>query len=85
MNRFRIEQAVVLVAGFLLGAAVALCLSPGNLLLGGLVGVLVSVYCREYFVRNCRGEIFGWSHARRRHLRRHGPRRPPVEHQADGP
>ncbi len=85
MNRYRIEQAVVLVTGFLLGMAVTLCLAPGNVLLGGLVGVLVSVYCREHFVRNCRGEIFGWSHARRHRLWHHRPRRPPVEHQADRP
>jgi hypothetical protein len=85
MNRYRIEQAAVLVTGFLLGMAVTLCLAPGNILLGGLVGVLVSVYCREYFVRNCRGEIFGWSHVRHHHLRRHGPRRPPVESPADRP
>ena len=85
MNRYRVEQAVVLVAGFLLGAVVALCLEPGHVLLGGLVGVLVSVYCREYFVRNCRGEIFGWSHGRHDHLWHHGPRRPPVDREANRP
>jgi hypothetical protein len=85
MNRYRIEQAVVLVTGFLLGAAIALYLEPGQVLVGGLAGVLVSVYCREYFVRNCRGEILGWSHARHHRLRHRGPRRPPVESQANRP
>ncbi len=85
MNRYRIEQAVVLVAGFLLGAAIALCLQPGHVLAGGLAGVLVSVYCREYFLRNCRGEILGWSHARRHRLWHRHPRRPPVESQAHRP
>jgi len=85
MSRYRIEQAVVLLAGFLLGVGVALCLAPGHVLLAGLAGVLVSVYCREYFVRNCRGEILGWSHAQHHRLRHHDPRRPPVESQANRP
>jgi hypothetical protein len=85
MNRYRVEQAVVLVAGFLLGAAIALCLEPGHVLLGGLVGILVSVYCREYFVRNCRGEILGWSHSPHHHLPHRGPGRPPVDSQTNRP
>jgi hypothetical protein len=85
MNRYRIEQAVVLVAGFLLGAGVALCLAPGHVLLAGLAGVLASVYCREYFVRNCRGELFGWSHARHDRWRHRRARKPPVDSQAHRP
>jgi hypothetical protein len=79
MNRYHVEQAVVLVTGFLLGAAVAVCLAPGHVLLAGLAGVLASVYCREYFVRNCRGEIFGWSHARQHRLWHRHARKSPVE------
>jgi hypothetical protein len=85
MNRFHIEQAGVLVTGFLLGAGVAFCLAPGHVLLAGLAGVLVSIYCREYFVRNCRGEIFGWSHARHdRWWHRRVPR-PPADSQSHRP
>ncbi len=74
MKRYRIEQAFVSTAAFVLGAALAMCIAPGDIVLWLLAGVLLAVFCREHFVRNCAGEIFWWPHPRRTR-----PPHPPVD------
>lgn len=71
MTRYRIEQSLVLAMGFLLGAALAVCIAPGDVLLWVLAGAVLAIFCREHFVKNCAGEVFWWPH---RH--RHRPDRP---------
>lgn len=70
MTRHRIEQAVVMILGFLLGATLGLLVLPGDFLSYLASGVVVSVLCREYFLSSCSGELLGW--------RGHGPRWPKI-------
>jgi hypothetical protein len=58
MLRHRIEQGIVLALGFLLGAGLAICVTPGDYILCVLAGVALSLFCREHFLRSYGGELF---------------------------
>jgi hypothetical protein len=70
MSRYRIERATVLALGFLLGAALAICIAPGDVLLWIVAGAFLSLFCHEQFVRSCSGELFWWLPHRRHHRRK---------------
>jgi len=65
MVRYRIEHAVVVVLSFLLGMALAICVTPGDIWLAILAGIALSFFCREHFRRNFGGELLWWPHHRR--------------------
>lgn len=71
MSRYRIEQAAVLVFGFLLGVALAIIVAPGNVFLWIVAGVFLSFFCHQQFVRSWGGELLWWRPPRRHHLPRH--------------
>jgi hypothetical protein len=77
MNIHRVERAVVEAVGFLLGAALAVCIAPGDVLLWVLAGLVLAVFCREHFVRNC-GDDFVWWFA-------HHPEAPPKPPASQSP
>jgi len=60
MKRHQVEQGFVLGIGFLLGVALAVCIAPGDVFLWVLMGVVLGLFCREHFVRDWGGEMFGW-------------------------
>jgi hypothetical protein len=72
MRRYRIERATVLALGFLVGASLAICIAPGDVLLWIVAGAFLSLFCHEQFVRSCSGELFWWHP----HHRQHHPKTP---------
>lgn len=70
MKRHHIEQAVVLAVGFVLGVALAIFIAPGDVFLWVLMGIVLGIFCREYFMRDWGGEMFGWFPRRRAHSRK---------------
>ncbi len=66
MRRYQIERSVVLAFGFLLGALLAMCIAPGDILLWFVAGLFLSIFCHEQFVTSYSGELF-WRHPRRHH------------------
>ena len=67
MSRYRIERATVLALGFLVGAALAICIAPGDVLLWIVAGAFLSFFCHEQFVKSWGGELLWWHPHRRRH------------------
>ena len=72
MRRYRIEQAMVLAFGFLVGAGLAICIAPRDVVLWIVTGAFLSLFCHQQFVNSWGGELL-WRHARRHHRR---PRTP---------
>jgi hypothetical protein len=58
MTRHRIEQAAVTVAGFFLGAALAMGIAPGDVFMWVVVGIVLGLFCRAFFIRDLGGELF---------------------------
>jgi hypothetical protein len=58
----QIEQAVVLVIGFFLGAALAMCIAPGDILLWAAAGITLSIFCRAFLIGDLGGD-FLWPFA----------------------
>lgn len=69
MNRYRIERALVLTIGFVLGVGLAVCIAPGDVLLWVLAGAFLGLFCHEQFINEFRGELF-WRRSHRRHSTR---------------
>ena len=55
----QVEQALVLTLGFVLGAALAVCIAPGDVLLWLAAGVVLSIFSRAFFIGDLGGE-FVW-------------------------
>ena len=55
----QVEQAVVLIVGFILGTALAVCIAPGDVLLWLAAGVVLSIFSRAFFIGDLGGE-FVW-------------------------
>jgi hypothetical protein len=55
----RIEQAVVMLLGFLVGAALAVCIAPGDVLMWVVAGLVLSVFARAFLIGELGGE-FRW-------------------------
>ncbi len=57
MTRHRVEQGVVTILGFFVGAALAICITPGDMLLWILAGIALAVFARAFFLRDLAGEL----------------------------
>ena len=66
MNRYRIERAGVLVLGFLVGAGLAMCVAPGDILLAVAAGAALTIFSHAFFIRQLGGELF-WPSVAPRH------------------
>jgi hypothetical protein len=64
MARYRIEQLLVMALGFLVGAILAICTAPGDMLLWAAAGIALSIFARAFFLRDLGGELL-WPHARK--------------------
>lgn len=73
MSRHRVERALVLAFGFLLGAGLAISIAPGDVVLWIVAGVFLGLFCHEQFVRSCGGELPWWHPHRRPPKSRLGP------------
>lgn len=69
---YHIEHTVVMVLGFLLGAALAMCVAPGDVFLILVTGVVLGFFARGFLDQNLGGELL-WPFARpgRKHGRSH--------------
>jgi hypothetical protein len=70
MSRYRIEQIVVMALGFFAGAALAVSIAPGDILLWVATGIVLGVFSRAFFVRDLGGELL-WPPIGPRHRRQH--------------
>jgi hypothetical protein len=53
----QIEQAVIMAFGFCLGVLVAMCITAGDVLLWVVAGVLLSIFCRAFFIGDLGGDL----------------------------
>ena len=58
MTRHRIEQAVVSVLGFFVGTLLAVCITPGDVLLWIMAGIVLAIFSRAFFICDFGGELF---------------------------
>ena len=65
MTRHRIEQAVVIGLGFLAGAILAVCITPGDVFLWVLAGIVLAIFSRAFFICDFGGD-FLWPFAKSR-------------------
>jgi hypothetical protein len=75
MTRHRIEQAVVIAFGFLAGAALAICIAPGDALLWAVAGTVLGIFSHAFFIGGFGGELL-WPFVGTRHS---------SDKKADGP
>jgi hypothetical protein len=62
MTRRHVEHTGVLVVGFLVGAALAMCIAPGDISLWVVTGVVLALFSRAFFASNF-GEQSIWPFA----------------------
>jgi hypothetical protein len=55
---YRVEHVAVLVLGFLLGAVLAMCVAPGDILLAVMAGIVLSYFAHEFLDQSLGGELF---------------------------
>jgi hypothetical protein len=55
---YHVEHTVVMVLGFLVGAALAMCIAPGDILLVLATGVVLGFFVRGFLDQNLGGELF---------------------------
>jgi hypothetical protein len=55
---YRVEHIVVMFLGFLVGATLAMCVAPGDVLLTLVAGGVLSFFAREFLDQNLGGELF---------------------------
>jgi hypothetical protein len=75
MTRYRIENAVVTVLGFFFGTALALLITPGDILLWVVAGIAFAIFAHAFLIRDLAGEVL-WPFGRIRHLHRNGGHQP---------
>jgi hypothetical protein len=56
--RRHIEHTVVMTLGFLLGAAIAMLIAPGDVLLWVVAGVVLGIFARGFLEQSFGGEVF---------------------------
>ncbi len=59
----RIEHAVVMMLGFFLGAMLAICVAPGDILLVVVAGIILGFFANEFLDQELGGDLF-WPFAR---------------------
>lgn len=57
MTRYYAEQVLVTLFGFLLGATLAMCITPGDVLLWIATGAILGIFCHVFFIRDFGGEL----------------------------
>jgi hypothetical protein len=65
MTKHRIEQAAVTGLGFLIGAILAICITPGDVFLWIMAGIVLAIFSRAFFICDFGGD-FLWPFARPR-------------------
>lgn len=63
MYVYRIEHAVVLVLGFLVGAALAVCVAPGDIMLAVVAGIVLGFFAHEFLDQTLGGKLL-WPFAK---------------------
>ena len=58
MGWYRIEHAVVMALGFLLGVALAMCIAPGDVALMVVAGIVLTIFVRAFLARSYGGDWF---------------------------
>jgi hypothetical protein len=56
MTKYRVEHTGVLAAGFLAGAALAMCIAPGDIFLWVVTGIVLGLFSRAFFASNFGGQ-----------------------------
>jgi hypothetical protein len=73
MTKYQVEHTGVLVVGFLAGAALAMCIAPGDIFLWVVTGIVLGLFSRAFFASNFGGQsvwpfVDSWrSYRRKRH------------------
>ena len=75
MRKYYAEEAVVVVLGFVVGAALALAIVPGDIVLWLATGACLGLFSHIFFSKNFAGDLF-WPFAERRRHRKHQVPRP---------
>jgi hypothetical protein len=71
--RRHIERTVVMSLGFLLGAAVAMSIAPGDVVLWVVTGIVLGLFARAFLDQSFGGEVF-WPFAVPHRKSRTGPK-----------
>jgi hypothetical protein len=66
MNVHQIERTAVLGLGFVGGAALAMCIAPGDIFLWIATGIVLGLFSRAFFI-NGFGSEWSWPFAQSRH------------------
>lgn len=72
MTRHRIEQAIVTGFGFLAGTILAVCITPGDVFLWIVAGIVLAVFTRAFFICDFGGELL-WPFHRQPHDTKKNP------------
>ena len=70
MGKYYAEQIVVMVLGFVVGAALAVSIVPGDVVLWLATGACLGLFCHMFFAKNFGGDLiwpFVGHHRRRKH------------------
>jgi hypothetical protein len=59
----RVEHAVVMILGFLVGAVLAMCVAPGDIVLVVVAGIVLGYFAHAFLDQNMGGELF-WPFAK---------------------
>lgn len=65
MLKYRFESAFVTICAFLVGAMLAMCVAPGDILLTIVAGLALTLFAHAFFVRELGGDlIWPWTRPR---------------------
>ena len=70
MGKYYVEQVVVMTLGFIVGAALAMSIVPGDILLWVATGVFLGLFSHMFFTKNFGGDLlwpFTGHHRHRKH------------------
>jgi hypothetical protein len=75
MTRYRIENSVVTLLGFIVGAGLAMCITPGDIVLWVASGIVLGVFAHAFFIKDLAGELL-WPFLKPRHPHEKKPPEP---------
>ena len=55
---YHVEHAFVMLVGFLVGVALAMCIAPGDIVLVLMAGIVLGFFARGFLDQNLGGEFF---------------------------
>ena len=70
MSVYRAEKMVVMVLGFVVGAALAMSIVPGDIVLWLATGACLGLFCHMFFVKNFGGDLLWPFAGHHRHRKR---------------